>query len=1042
VRRQGAGIAAPLTASGFFVMRAPLLPLEELDRLRADPDYWRSLAARPDVREALHLASPGLVRRLAEGNPDGRVAASVTAYLVRMCTRATPFGLFAGCALGSLGETTALLVDGPEGTTRHSRPDTEVLASLVERLLAEPSSRQAMLVEPNSSRYHAAGAMRLIESRVRQGRRSHHLVVIEDDAPLRVAVDTASGGCVVERVVEAVAAHTGVERDEAREYVDALVEAKVLTPMAEPAVTGPEPLAHVLSSLSGQDLAAASEALRRVSDELARLDAAGLGNPPEAYRFVAETLLDLSGGGDDARLVQVDLHRAGSGLTLGSDDVALLAEGVDLLHRLSHGFEDPALARFKAEFAARYEDREVPLMEALDEEMGIGYDRSTHPAADESPLLAGLDLGGVEGNSSFTARDATLLDLVIRARDSDSDRLELDTETVARLATGTPLPLPDALAVFASMLEDGIEIHVVTGPSGAELLGRFCHGDPRLHEAVRAHLRAEEAHAPGVVFAELVHLPEGRIGNILARPVLRDYELVLLGRSGAPADRQLGVDELTLRLDGQRLVLYSPRLNAEVRPRLTTAHNPAWRGFGVYRFLAALQRAGVASGLAWDWGALAGAPTLPRVTAGRLVLARARWQLSAAELSAVSGSEAADGWAALIRARGLPRELLIADGDNRLYVDTASPALIAAAAKVLRGRTVAVVEEVLSDGVATGPQGRFAHELIVPFARRTEPAPAPQAWRAPQVKRTFAPGSQWLYLKVYTGTASADRILTDTIGPVIGRLRQNGVIDEWFFLRYADPEHHLRVRLHGDPAALRDHALTALTDALSPYVEDSTVSKVALDTYHREVERYGGDDGIELAEQIHAADSDSVLNVLGMFEGEDVADARWKMCLYATDRLLADAGLDMQQRRDWAKAGAVGYRTEYPGAHNLDSGIGGRWRSERAELTALLDDTTDHPYESARQAFRQRSEQTAPLLAELADRGRRGLLTQQFDSLLHSFSHLNAIRLLRSAARTHELVLLSFLDRHYASQIARTPRPHVSGNSTAPGPQESSKNNG
>jgi lantibiotic biosynthesis protein len=105
--------------------------------------------------------------------------------------------------------------------------------------------------------------------------------------------------------------------------------------------------------------------------------------------------------------------------------------------------------------------------------------------------------------------------------------------------------------------------------------------------------------------------------------VLRDYELVLLGRSGAPADRQLGVGELTVRLDGERLVLYSARLGAEVRPRLTIAHNPAWRGLGVYRFLAALQTDGVAVALAWDWGALAGAPTLPRVTAGRLVLARA-----------------------------------------------------------------------------------------------------------------------------------------------------------------------------------------------------------------------------------------------------------------------------------------------------------------------------------------------------------------------------------------------------------------------------------
>src|ERR1700739_640160 len=107
-----------LSPTGFFVLRAPLLPLEELDRLRADPDYWRTLATRPEVREALHLASPGLMRRLAAGNPDDRVAASVTAYLVRMCMRATPFGLFAGCSLGEGGGATPFGGRRPEGTRR------------------------------------------------------------------------------------------------------------------------------------------------------------------------------------------------------------------------------------------------------------------------------------------------------------------------------------------------------------------------------------------------------------------------------------------------------------------------------------------------------------------------------------------------------------------------------------------------------------------------------------------------------------------------------------------------------------------------------------------------------------------------------------------------------------------------------------------------------------------------------------------------------------------------------------------------------------
>jgi thiopeptide-type bacteriocin biosynthesis protein len=251
-------------------------------------------------------------------------------------------------------------------------------------------------------------------------------------------------------------------------------------------------------------------------------------------------------------------------------------------------------------------------------------------------------------------------------------------------------------------------------------------------------------------------------------------------------------------------------------------------------------------------------------------------------------------------------------------------------------------------------------------------------------------------------------------------LREAGVVDHWFFLRYADPEHHLRIRLHGDPDALRNNALPALSEALEPYLADGTVWSVALDTYQRELERYGGDEGIELAEQIHAADSDAVLDVLGLLDDEDGPDVRWKLCVYATDRLLADAGLDTQQRRDWAKAGAAGYRPEYPGAAHLESGIGARWRVERADLTALLDDTVEHPCEPARQVFRARSERLVPLLAALSERA--PALSQPLADLLHSFAHLHAVRLLRSAARTHELVVLSFLDRHYASQVARAPR--------------------
>ena len=159
-------------------------------------------------------------------------------------------------------------------------------------------------------------------------------------------------------------------------------------------------------------------------------------------------------------------------------------------------------------------------------------------------------------------------------------------------------------------------LHDVGGPSGANLLGRFCHGDPDLHANVAEHLREEEALDPDALFAEVVHLPEGRLGNVLLRPLLRRGEIPYLGRSGSPADQQIPVTDLTLRLVDDRFVLRSRRLGRRIVPRLTTAHNFRGRALNIYRLLGLLQSEGRLPGCTWDWGALAALPFLPRVTCG------------------------------------------------------------------------------------------------------------------------------------------------------------------------------------------------------------------------------------------------------------------------------------------------------------------------------------------------------------------------------------------------------------------------------------------
>src|SRR5262249_26581577 len=204
---------------------------------------------------------------------------------------------------------------------------------------------------------------------------------------------------------------------------------------------------------------------------------------------------------------------------------------------------------FRDAFMTRYEGREVPLLEALDGEVGIGFALAAAGAADASPLLRGLPFPATgEETTAWGARERVLLRRLGAALARGERQIVLSEKDLEELAAKTPPTLPDSFAVMATLVrsnegrrtEDGggappgtsssvlrppsvphagegfwVILEGASGPSGARLLGRFCHADARLREEVEAYLRAEDALRPGAIFAEIVHLPEGRVGNVL-----------------------------------------------------------------------------------------------------------------------------------------------------------------------------------------------------------------------------------------------------------------------------------------------------------------------------------------------------------------------------------------------------------------------------------------------------------------------------------------------------------------------------------------------
>ena len=312
---------------------------------------------------------------------------------------------------------------------------------------------------------------------------------------------------------------------------------------------------------------------------------------------------------------------------------------------------------------------------------------------------------------------------------------------------------------------------------------------------------------------------------------------------------------------------------------------------------------------------------------------------------------------------------------------------------------------------------------MLPLISEREPAaplPAPQRPLTQQgVRRTFMPGSESLYAKLYTGNATADRVLTQ----VLERTPCRALADGWFFGRFDDPYHHLRLRFRGDPAPLSEQLWPALRDACAPLLVDGLLSRVVFDTYERETECYGGPQAIEIAEQIFQADSEATIELVAMLEP---GAARRQGALAARRLRRADAAPRPRPRRGAAARAAHPASRFYGREHRADAklgrAIGERLRDERATLAALLDPETQGDgtgLQAGAHVLLRRSERLAPLVADLDALEARDLLPVSRPKLAASYVHMPYFRLLRMAHRRQELVIYDFLLQHARSQAAR-----------------------
>ncbi|MEO8700886.1 MAG: lantibiotic dehydratase [Kofleriaceae bacterium] len=1006
-----------LRPAGWFLLRTPLLPVETLAAWAADLAVpatdasalgpavtrdretlrarLRDLIALPEIQEALASASASLLQGLPawrtdpESEAGQKVERALVRYLTRMASRPTPFQLLAGISMGELGAQTAIRI-APRAAYRRR---TRVEAAHVQRL-AQVHVSDTTKYRPSTGLYVLHHEIRCFRRDERAGMRTWEPMQVTRRPAIDAVVGRARGGATL---AELAAVARAVEPD--ADVVNQLVAMGALVHDLEPPVTGEEPLAWLVERLGGTP-----GELGLLAQRVAALDDVELGGqttPPAGVPL------------------QIDLVKPVEVATLDASIATDLARALDVLARLTPRAVDP-LARMREAYARRYDDLEtprfVPLLELVDPDGGVGLDG---PQGPHRGWLPELELPAAPAApQAWGARETFLLGLLA----TRATAIELDP---AQLDLAAPAAIPDSLAVIASLVDQRIVLHHARA-NATRLVARFAHvGDVRARLAEL--VAAEAALHPDATLAEIVHAPIGGpalMGALHQRPVLRELEIPLLARSGADADHQVPPDDLVISVGLSRTIVWSNRLNRRILPRLASAHRVEFRKGHVpaFRLLSAIsQEAAGPPYLDWSWAPLV-APYFPRVTLGRVVLALAEWHLGHVDVAALDAPTPAGRLVAVraLRERlSIPRVVAMLDVDkpafdNVLHVDLEHSLAVDSFVQAVVADGRAVLREVLEgESPVRGPEGSFANEVVIPFIRhapvddRVTP-PHPRSGR-----HAFAPGSEWLALRIDAGMGRFDRILVEHLLPVVRRARASGAADRWFFLRLGLPTPQLRLRLHGDPVRLAS-VRAELEGVVAELVARNEVFRAEWTTYEREVERYGGAEGVVIAEHIFEADSDAVAAVIETLVDPTDELVRWRLALVGVDRLLSDLGLDSATKLATLDVTCARWRSEFAVNAALDIRLGSVFRRERSQLEAMLAGELG----AVAGIYMERSARIRPH----ADALRSTRLTLALDTMAASFGHMHCIRQAIRHSRVHELVVYDFLRRIYRSQIARRAR--------------------
>lgn len=904
-------------ACDFFATRLPLLSLDNYFKVfnkRTELEIKNelfSLFKKDLLKEPLAIASLdsyhaiNRLESLDSSKTSEQVLSTLLKYYIRLSTRPTPYGAFSGLNVGNFAEDSNMCVSEFSHHTKRARVDMEWLYGVIREMESNHEIRSLLKFKFNDFVFENGNRLEKLNKTFLElnSEKNESSTIIRNTRQVRVVRKLSQDFISFSELFQYLSEkNPDVSQDRIKAFLDQLVDNEFLISELRPPLINTDTLEYVIHILDRINFNSETKRylllLTEIKEDINQYNLKSIGSGLKFFESIISKMKNIY---KCKNYLQIDTKLEMKSNQLSYQVKEDLEEFVSAILKITPQYQRSAeYTHYINLFLERYGyGVTVPVLELLDPDKGLGA---------PSYYLQGANHSVAPGQAKSLGEER--LEKVIHRKFAQALKMkqktiEIDDQDIQYIAGDQKQEKYTNKLDFLQSFELILLAHpdsaknvenrfsVTLAPMFAsdnigKTFGRFrdMFSEKETAPLIKELAKQKEFFSDYIV-AEISELPErGRNSNVSINISDYDYQ-IMLSTNGCEEKKNISINDLYIGVERgtKQFFIKSKSLNKKVLVTMSSMLNPL-SGSNAVRFLQEISfvpRFNIVNAISkivniyYEY--------CPRIVYKHVIIRPETWVISKDILNLANESkqEFNKKFVQFRQKWSVPRYVFLTEFDNRLLLDLENPMHVSEIYAMVKRENTSIINllELTCNFDEYAMKDKNGHpyvtEIVVPFVlfnndiksnRKdeyilTNSDVEKNALQVTTDERLIIPGQDdWFYFKLY-GYSKRKNELISYLYDKLETLIASHKAKQYFFIRYSDPDQHLRVRVRSEKD-MKFVVFDELMHLFEQFQNAGLISEVVIDTYEREIVRYGGPGLIEAAEKYFFYDSRTVMKLIYM----------------------------------------------------------------------------------------------------------------------------------------------------------------------------------